>query len=118
MPQKTRYFQGKVISRGSLPTHRGVAHVVNIEGSPHLFDSIKSAYGYAKKLGFNSTYNTFMLRVNKGWSWDRCIRPVSSERTEAGRKSAGQLQTYRKRARDEMHEICAELDRRKAEMAK
>jgi hypothetical protein len=105
-----------MIVNGALSS-TGKAHITVIPGAPRIFQSMKGAWQFAKVKGFNGGMQCFMGRVNSGLPWEEVIKPVSAAMHEHGLRRAARSDQARKRKRAEMHDICAEIDRRKAEIA-
>jgi hypothetical protein len=115
MPKKNRKSQHEMIAIG-LVGSTDTAHLTVIPGAPHYFESAKAAYRCAVNAGCNIRKEAFMNRLKKGLNWKEIIKPASFAMQEHGRKRAAVSNGKRAHARAEMHDICVELDRRKAEI--
>lgn len=86
---------------------------LTVPGAPfEKFKNMRHAWITAKERGCDLTFPAFCIRLRKpGITWDKLVAPSkSSDKGAAIRKS-------RAKAKDEMHEICKELDERKAAIA-
>lgn len=54
----------------------------------HQFVSKVAAYHAAQAQGFNGAQATFQQRINKGLSWEECIKPVDPFMSQARKRTA------------------------------
>jgi hypothetical protein len=79
----------------------------------HKFDSVDQAFHAAQTMGFKGSHTAFVARLKKGMNtWAELCAPtvVLGDRNKS--------RETRQKKRDEMAEICARLDARKAQIAK
>ncbi len=54
----------------------------------HQFVSKVAAYHVAQAQGFDGSQATFLYRINKGLSWEECIKPVDLAKSQARKRTA------------------------------
>ncbi len=97
---------------------RGYNAPVTIDGQ--RFPTIKWAYALAISKGYKGSKALFysrILKANYETTWEHLLSPPDSFYKAIGAKGSVIRDSKRTKAKDEMRELMAELDRRKAEIA-